>query len=172
LAAAHRDFVKTAANVALFQIGWFASILGAAGGHAFVGPVAVGLILAIHFRWLGTKREWPLLVLSGALGTLAESVLALTGLVSYRADPAPRWLCPPWITAMWVNFAMTLKHSLGWLEGRCVLALLLGALAGPLAYVAGERLGAIELARPPLALTTLGLIWGSALAFFCAAQEI
>ncbi len=155
--------MKTLANLALFQIGWFASVLGAAQGHPFAGPLVVGIAIAIHLRWFGTKREALLILASAAFGTVAESALSLTGLVSYRSDPVPSWLCPPWITAMWANFAMTLRHSLRWLEGRWFLGWLLGAAAGPLAYVAGSRLGAIELLDAIPALSILASVWAGAL---------
>jgi CDP-diglyceride synthetase len=156
--------LSTLSNVALFQIGWFASVPGTARGHALAGPVVVVIALAIHLRLSGTKKEWLLIVASAGLGTVAESALALSGLVYYRADPAPAWLSPPWITALWANFAMTLRHSLAWLEGRWALACLVGAAAGPLAYLAGSRLGAIDPREPTSALITLAGLWAVALA--------
>jgi hypothetical protein len=155
--------VKTLGNLVLVHIGWFASVLGGARGFPLAGPAVVLLLVLAHLRFFGTKREGWLLVASGALGAIAESLLGLTGLVTYRADPPPHWLCPPWIAAMWVNFAMTLRHSLRWLEGRWALAILFGILAGPIAYVGGARLGAIELLVPSGALAALAGLWGAAL---------
>jgi hypothetical protein len=44
-------------------------------------------------------------------------------------------------------------------------AALFGAVGGPVAFVAGERLGAVTLARPLApSLLVLGLAWGVALA--------
>jgi hypothetical protein len=154
--------LSTLGNVALFQIGWFASVLGAARGHPLAGPVVVIVALTIHLNWSGTRREWVLILAGALLGTVAESALALTGLVSYRADPAPAWLSPPWITALWANFTMTLRHSLAWLEGRWLLASLIGGGAGPLAYLAGWRLGAIELPEPVPTFFILAALWAVA----------
>jgi hypothetical protein len=106
-----------------------------------------------------TRREGVLLLASAALGTLAESGLAVSGLATFHADPAPDWLCPPWISALWANFGITLRHSLRWLERHLVLASLLGALIGPLSYVAGARLGAISFPEPSLALASLAALW-------------
>ena len=151
--------MKLLGNVALFQIGWLASVLGAAQDRPFLGPIVVSIVVAIHLRSLGTKGEGLLILASALLGTTAESVLASTGTLSYHADPPPLWLCPPWITAMWANFAITLRHSLRWLESRPALAALLGAVAGPLAYAAGARLGAIE-PLGMLAFLSLAMLWG------------
>jgi hypothetical protein len=56
-------------------------------------------------------------------------------------------------------FVMTLRHSLGWLRGRYLLAAALGAVAGPLAYWAGSKLGAIELAGTTRAALAIGAAW-------------
>jgi hypothetical protein len=158
--------VKLVANVALFQIGWFASVLGAASGYPLVGPAVVGVVLTVHLLRFGTRREAALVAASALLGAAAESALFLTGLVSYRADSPPVWLAPPWIIGMWANFAITLRHSLRWLGSRWLLAAFLGAVAGPLAYVGGERLGAIELLKPLPAILALAALWGLALVGF------
>jgi hypothetical protein len=156
--------VNGLANAVLFHIGWFASVLGAATGHPFAGPIVVALLLVAHLRLFGTRREAILILASAALGALAESALGLTGWLSYRSHPGPSWLCPPWIVAMWVNFGMTLRHSLRWLEGRRAFAALIGGFFGPFAYVAGSRLGAIELVQPGPALIALGVVWALSLA--------
>jgi hypothetical protein len=48
---------------------------------------------------------------------------------------------------------------MGWLKGRPWLASLLGALGGPLSYMAGEKLGGIRLENPEMALLALALAW-------------
>jgi len=59
---------------------------------------------------------------------------------------------------MWVIFAMTLNHSLKWMQGRLVLSVIFGLFGGPLAYIAGEKLGAISVASP-IALYLLAAGW-------------
>ena len=46
---------------------------------------------------------------------------------------------------MWVNMAASLRYSLGWMRNRYFLGALLGMILGPAAYLAGERLGGINL---------------------------
>ncbi|MEK9778156.1 MAG: DUF2878 domain-containing protein, partial [Methylophilaceae bacterium] len=73
----------------------------------------------------------------------------------------PGWpfpLTPLWIVVMWLLFAMTLNHSLSWLKRRYVLSFVFGALGGPLAYVAGEKLGAVEITSD-LSLVILAISW-------------
>jgi hypothetical protein len=68
------------------------------------------------------------------------------------------------MVALWMNLAATLRHSLSWLCGRPVLALVMGAVAGPLAYWGGARLGAVELGAPlGSSLAAIAVEWALAL---------
>jgi hypothetical protein len=59
--------------------------------------------------------------------------------------------------------AATLRGALSWLSGRHLLAGLLGVVAGPLAYVAGEGLGAATFGAPRwLSMLSLAVEWGLA----------
>ena len=76
-------------------------------------------------------------------------------------------LPPPWLLVMWAQFATTFRFSLRGVITRPVLAVLFGAAGGPIAFLAGEALGAVTL-LPPLGYGLLGLSisWAIALAVF------
>jgi hypothetical protein len=78
-------------------------------------------------------------------------------------------LPPPWLLAMWAQFATTFRFSLRSVVTRPVPAVLFGAAGGPIAFLAGERLGAVTL-LPPLAygLLRLSVSWAIALIIFSA----
>jgi hypothetical protein len=61
---------------------------------------------------------------------------------------------------MWALFATTINLSMGWLKGRWLLAMLMGAIFGPLAFVAGEKLGAVVFLDSTLSMITLAIGWG------------
>jgi hypothetical protein len=150
------------ANFIAFEIGWFACILGAAGGRDWVGPVLVGLLLAGHLSLTPMARpELWLIVTAGAMGFLIDTGHACLGVVRFLGQDSV-W-CPPWMVALWMNFATTLNWSLRWLRGRYAWAAALGALAGPASYYAGHRLGAIAL-HPvsAFAMAVLAVVWGAA----------
>lgn len=67
------------------------------------------------------------------------------------------------MVALWCAFAATLGASLRWLDGPRWICAAVGLIAGPLAYLGGEGLGAlvIEAPRTP-ALLAIGLGWGLA----------
>jgi len=49
--------------------------------------------------------------------------------------------------------------TLRWLKRRPVVALVLGALFGPLSFLGGARLGAARFVDEPAALATLACMW-------------
>ena len=52
-----------------------------------------------------------------------------------------------------------LNYSMGWLKSSLVLASVMGAIFGPLSYLAGERLGAIQLVDTRSSILALAVIW-------------
>lgn len=149
------------ANFVLFQVGWFAAVVGAAYGYPLAG-VIYALAFAAWHHWRlenGRGRELLFVVSSGLLGYVMDSVLVLGGFIVF---PAFAWLGYPttvWMVCLWVMFSMTLRHSLGWLRGRYLLAAVLGAVSGPLAYWAGSKLGAIELVGQGRAVAAISAVW-------------
>ncbi len=148
-------------NFAAFQVGWFACILGAARGQPLWGPAVVALVLVLHLS--RTRRPGGEALL--ALVAAGAGLLVDTTLIALGAYVPVRWLLPPpwttlWLMALWVNFSTTLNVSLAWLQGKPLLAALLGAVGGPLAYWAGDQLGAITMDQPlPVSLLAVGLAW-------------
>jgi hypothetical protein len=129
--------MRVAMNFLLFQAGWFACV----AGPAWLGPPVVALIVAVHLAWTRRRKaELQTLLATGALGSAADLALVNTGLLVFRGGGYPVWM-----PALWLNFGTVLNVSLKWLQGRWWLAAALGAVAGPLVYLGGERLGAIEL---------------------------
>lgn len=151
-------------NILSFQAGWFASVLGAARGSSWLGPAVLVPLVAFHLaRAVDRRTEALILAASGVAGLLAETAMIAAGFYLPAVSPFPAPLAPPWLVAMWVNFGTTLSVSLRFLEGRPVLAALLGAAAGPLAYLAGEGLGAIRFPDPRWpGIMALAVLWGAA----------
>lgn len=148
-------------NVALFQGAWFAAVLGAAGVRPWLGPGAVALVVAIHLALTDNRPgETKLLLTAGILGFLFDTALVATGTFLPVQHLLPRPFSPPWMVALWLNFATTLNVSLAWLRGRYLLSALFGAVGAPLAYYSGARLGATEALPTAGAMLILAAGWG------------
>jgi hypothetical protein len=160
-------------NFIAFQAGWFACVLGAASGHAWLGSAAVGAVLLLHLALTHDPRgELYLALICAALGTLLELLLVNAGIAHY-ASPAPvAWLPPGWIVAMWVLFATALNVSLSWLHGRQILAAALGAVAAPMSYYAGARMGGMVLAMPLwISFLVIAALWAVAMPVLVSVAE-
>jgi hypothetical protein len=152
-------------NFVLFQICWLANCAGAASGWPQLGPLFTAAWIALHLRAMAEDRSsevWMLLA-AAAFGYAADSLLVLLGLIEFPPEArlgAPSTL---WMVALWVGFAATLRHSLRWLAGRYLLGALLGAAGGPLAYRAGEALGAIRIPDSFSGLAAVSVEWAIAM---------
>lgn len=150
-------------NLLGYQAVWFAAVLGAARGLVWPALVAAALFALAHFGLPGARRaDARLLLCSVVVGALMDGGLAMSGWLAYAAAPAA-W--PPlWILAIWASFALTLNHSLAYLQAHRLATVLLGAIGGPLAYLGAQRLGAVVFAAPDWrALAALALAWSVAL---------
>ena len=151
-------------NAVLFQLGWFACILG---GDA-VALVATVSILCLHKVFFINKRfEWYFIVSIAVTGFIVDNTLSALGVLTFQS---PSLLFTPlWMVCIWVLFAMTLNHSLGWLKNRLWLASVLGAISGPMSYLAGSKLANVALSTPPtFSLLSISACWAILLPAFFA----
>ena len=147
-------------NFVLFQVGWFACVLGGAWLHPVVGAGIALAIIGLHiWRAARPERELYLVLLAMLIGGVWDSVLVWRHWLEYPAGTLMANTAPYWIVVMWGLFATTLNVSLRWLKERLVLGALLGAFAGPLAYFGGARLGAVQFIDPGTVLVALGIGW-------------
>ena len=136
------------ANAVGYQAVWFIAVLSAAAGLAWPGVAAAAVFVALQPSEPRGRRADAWLCGAALLaGLLLDGGLAGAGLLDYSA--ASTWSpAPLWILAIWVGFAATLERSLAFLQTRPLAAMLLGAIGGPLAYLAAARLGAVAFAEP------------------------
>ncbi|MEO5894106.1 MAG: DUF2878 domain-containing protein [Vicinamibacterales bacterium] len=157
-------------NYALYQIGWFACVLGGASQRPWTGFLIAGFLIAIHL-FLSVQRslEGRLVILAIVVGVIVETLHVRAGVYRLTSGMVVDALPPPWLIAMWAQFATTLRFSLRTVIARPLPAALFGAVGGPLAFVAGERLGAVTL-LPPLmnGLLHISISWAIALLVFFA----
>ncbi len=157
-------------NIICYQAAWLVAVIGAAHDQGWIGPVAVGLFAILQFT-LSNERgaDVRLVLVAAAVGFAIDSLFARSGTLHYAA--AVPWVgtAPAWIVALWINFALTLNHAMAYLKTNLVLASLLGAIGGPLAYW-GAATGwhAIEFPdRPAAALLALAIVWALVTPLLC-----
>lgn len=147
-------------NFAAFQIGWFACVLGGANDLALAGTLTVAAIVALHlYLSSDPATELRLLTLIAVIGTAWDSLVVSSGVMSYPSGSFLAGFAPHWIIAMWVLFGTTLNVSMGWLKGRPIIAAIMGAVGGPLAYLTGYKLGGVAIPDLTLGLVVQGAGW-------------
>jgi hypothetical protein len=151
-------------NLCLYELGWFACVLGAAGQRPWLG-MAVGLAcLGVHLALVrGVERQLALIAVAGAMGWAVDSLLMSSGVLRYPNWTEVAWLAPPWDVVLWLQFATILPFCLRWLSRRYRLCSLAGLVGGPLAFYAGERFGAVTFLPPRLPhYAALAVVWSVA----------
>jgi len=160
-------------NCVGFQIVWLVTAWGAGQNLPWLGPLALLVFAALHLATSPTRqRDLRMLALALPLGLIVDSSFVLAGWLDY-ASPGPLpWLAPAWILAMWLGFALTLHHSMAFLDGRPLAAALLGLVGGPLAYWGAARgFDSVDLSAPPLQVyAALALAWALALPLMYALE--
>lgn len=152
---------RVVVNFIGFQLAWFACVLGGARGWPWLGPLLVILLAAWHVR--STRKpfvEMRLLLSGSVLGIAFDQVLLSSGWIAYPLAPSwPNWLLPPWMMALWLIFCTTLNVSMRWLRAYPLIAILFGAIGGPLAYWSGAKFNAMIWLQPLSVAVALALGW-------------
>lgn len=139
-------------NIIWFQALWFCAVLG----RDTLLPVTLLLLLAHVLLAADSRRELKQLLLVGAVGITVDAALSAAGVFQFKGGV----LVPLWLCGLWLGFAAVLGRSLAWLAGRPLVIAVAGAVAFPLNYWAGQRLGAVEFGYPLLStLAVLAITW-------------
>jgi hypothetical protein len=150
-------------NFLFFQTGWMACVLGAANGMPWLGLIAVGVAAIVHFKMASNARqEGCLMLLAVLIGLIFDSLLVGSGWVAYPNGMVVAGVAPYWILALWALFATTMNVSMSWIKTNVGVAALLGAIGGPLSYMAGQRLGGLQFVDYTAGIIALALIWAIA----------
>jgi len=147
-------------NFALFQAAWFAGVLGAAHDAPLLGTMVVFAVIAWHLTVSARPAtEAKLVAAALAIGAAFETFCVQLGQVTYASGQPEPHLAPYWMVAMWGLLAIALNVTMRWMKRRWLLAAALGAIAGPMSYAAGVRLGAASFIHATAELITLAIAW-------------
>ena len=154
-----------ALNYLLYQAGWFTCVLGAAGGRPWLAALAGAVLLAVHLG-LARRRadELALALAVMAIGLAVDALQIRLGTLRFSGGLLDPRLPPPWLVILWAQFATTLHFCLAWVRHSWWRSVPFGAIGGPCAFLAGARLGAVQLASPVWpSLLSLSVLWSVAM---------
>ena len=108
--------MKKLFNILGFKVSWWACVFGATSEFIYLGPVLMMLFLIAHF-YLNSPNpaEIKLVITFAFLGTLIDTMMALSGMVTYSGSyGADIIIAPRWITAMGCGYAAMDHQSMAW----------------------------------------------------------
>lgn len=127
-------------NLILYQATWVAAVAGAGRGLWWPGLVVLGVFAVVQLSLSQWRRADVCLFIGvSLLGFVLDSTFVQFGLMKFQAPVPWPGLAPVWMVALWTSFALTLNHSLAFLQARPLLSALLGATGAPFAYWAAGR---------------------------------
>jgi len=151
-------------NFVVFQAAWFAAVLGAAHQIPLWGTACVLAAIAWHLAVSARPaQEAKLIGFACAIGLVVESAVVQQGHVRYPSGQPITWLAPYWMVALWGELAIALNVTMRWMKRRLGLAAALGAVAGPMAFASGVRLGGAQFVDTVPALAMLAGAWAVAM---------
>ena len=81
------------ANIVGFKVVWLSSVMGAAAGYWWLGPLALLLFAIFQLAFKSLPREWLLIASVGALGFFVDSAYLGRRLDRIRVPQTPELGC-------------------------------------------------------------------------------
>jgi hypothetical protein len=149
-------------NLLGFQLVWMVTVGGAARGLWWAGLPVLAVFALWQWRVSRVpKSDMKLVAIAAVLGFAIDSAFAAAQWLHYQSPLPWATLAPVWILVLWVAFALTLNHSMQFLRGKMLWAVLFGAAGGPIAYLIADHVwGAVRIEQPgwPV-LVALAIAW-------------
>ena len=151
-------------NLFLVYINWFAVAILAGQGRPFLALIPSLGVVGLHLFITSPPqrvREIKVILAAAVVGLIVETFFLHAGIIDYAAEDLLWGYLPPlFMIGLWLAFSTTFKTSLFWLHSRILLSAGIGFLVSGPSYYAGEKLGALILARPYLeSLSLIGIVW-------------
>ena len=148
-------------NMLWMQALWFGAIIGAAHEQLWLAPI---LLMGFAFWEFRPDRrvygDFQLMLVAVLIGLILDTIWIKLGWIEFADAWASSERAPLWILLLWAGLALTLNHSLAWLQSRLVLAAVLSGLSSPLSYLGAARLGALDIVTESWWwIAGLGLSW-------------
>ncbi len=155
-----RFWLNIVVNTVLFKVAWWVCVLGGAWGHPWAGVLMTLPALPLHAWLVGAWRAEAVIILSaGIYGYLVDSALVLSGLMVFPERAQLLGPSPLWMVMLWMGFGATVRTALRFLFARPWIAVLTGAVVGPLSYRGGEALDAVWIDKSTSTTAWLVVMW-------------
>lgn len=148
-----------------FQLNWFAALIGASYHFEYLGFFTVMISMLFHLKYTEHKQGEIKVYLSAiGIGLTVDTILMARNVLDFGEHAVWGAISPPFMIALWLNFATTLNWSMQWMREKYKLGSIFGAIGGPLAYYGGVKLGAATWGMAEFyAFLHIGIAWAFAM---------
>ena len=159
-------------NFIAFQLIWLIAVVGAS--HQIQWPCLIAVILFCIWQLSPKRRHQTdigLIIFALIIGTMLDSLWQGLNLIQFELQMA--MLPPLWILLLWITLALSINHSLSWLNKSPWFPLLFGAIGAPLSYYAGHRIGAVDFPSGFVSFCiAISLSWSIVMCIFVNFEQI
>lgn len=125
---------------------------------------AVLAITAVQVIWQykvdhRVQGLFRMVALFTVVGFVVDTLFMNLGVIVFADNPFMPYCSPPWMLALWINFAVVYYAVMHILWGRYFYLGVMSAFAFPLVYLAGIRLGAVSFPLGDETTLFYGLVW-------------
>lgn len=146
-------------NFIVFQVFWWLCVLSSQLHLSIWVALIVCSYVFLHLRWIEGKYQITPIIITTMIGSIMDQLGYRFGWIDFHYHDAMSSFIPLWMFSLWMAFSCTLDVSLRWLQKKPLLAFVLGAVFGPLAYWGAMRLGVIELPYSTVSLAWVAIEW-------------
>jgi hypothetical protein len=142
----------------LFNGIWFSAVVGR-NDYLWL-TIALVLVQVVYSQRIG-KVHWTLVARLFAVGLLLEAISISLGAIDFVGGYFPLWLA-----LLWLGFSAMAPVALDWLAKKTWLALLAGAVSGPITYITGVEFGAAAIESTVITVVTYAIVWSLMMGYF------
>lgn len=151
-------------NFISYEIAWFSAILLASNNHNLLAVLVVSFIALVQVTWqyfvmMRTRGLWLMVAIFVITGTLVDTLLLKVGVIQFSANPFDNHFSPPWMSCIWLSFAITYYSAMSSFFKRYFLNSILCFIFFPIAYISGAALHAAHLPYGYTSAILIGIIW-------------
>lgn len=146
-------------NIITFQVVWFVS---AYWHNNYAALASVGLLAWLFYFENWSKARLKITLQIASIGILTDSLLVYLGVLQFEQSML---IIPFWFVMLWVLFATTCSMSLLWMIKKPVIAIIAGAVFGPLSYWAGMKFDAMFISGAE-GFLAIAIAWASMMWLF------
>lgn len=151
-------------HVLIYYIVWTAGILSAANGFAWISTFIILIGVSLQYYWQYHVHQqykgmntWVFIITT--LGIVVDSTFLHLNLINFYANPFSHFLSPPWMIALWINFALVFYSTLFHLFQHLYILAVLSFLGFSFAYAIGVKTGAAFFPGGYFTAFLIGLVW-------------